>query len=1054
MIRLFVRNSVFVNLLMLVILLAGGLIYLTITREIFPEFSLDSISINTSYPGASPQEIEKLITMKMEEEIADLDGVDSLYSESQEGLSLITVELAKDAEITRVLNDLSSAIDRIEDLPEDAEDSIIREVKNAFPVITVALFGELAELSMKEIAEEVRDAIRDIPGVATVYLSGTRDREIWVEVDPSRLEQYRLSLQDIQKALEARNLNLPAGTIKSERGEFLVRTVGEILEARELERVILRSDPQGNVLTLSQVARVRDHFEEPVTFGRFNGKPAINLAVSKEKTGDAILISRAIRQFVADYEPRLPPGAHLDVFNDLSVYVKNRLNTLKRNGLTGFALVLLFLCMVFRFRVAAMTALGIPIAFAGALILMQGSGITLNMLSMFSLILVLGIIVDDAIVVSENVYRHMEAGLSPEEAAVLGTKQVMAPVVATILTTIAAFLPMLLIGGTMGKFMSVLPKVVSFALVASLVEALVILPSHLTDWAPRNLQEASSPRSERWHQQVRSVYTRFVAFCLRWTSVSLVASLGITAVIVTFAVTRLPFILFHEFESTQFFINLETPTTSKLADTQKVVVRAEQIVMETLPPTELRSLAANVGLIFLDVNRIVLGSNGGQLSVELTEAHQRTRSSKEIIKALRERTRNIPGATKIQYLEPQAGPGGPAIEIRVIGDDFGVLQQIVDQVKGFLASFPATKDIRDDFLPGKKELRIVARPEARSLGMDVASIARQVRSSFYGAESSKILRSNEDIPIMVKYPEAYRNRPSRIEDLVLTAPTGEKVYFSEVAELREQPGYTRIIRADKKRAITVLADVDAQEGNLLEITSQVQERFRGLDTQYPGYKLAFKGERQEFEQSVADLVRAFVLAGLLIYLILGALFKSYMQPLVVMLAIPFAANGVILGHAILGLPLGFLSLMGMVALTGVVVNDSLILVSFVNDLRRAGMPLYQALVRAGELRLRPILLTTITTVAGLTPLGLFASGQAKFLSPMAISIIFGLPVSTLLTLIIIPCSYAIVEHWRQALRGWIGLHQDVFFRAQQTAKPGADAPNSLEPFQGTPGERV
>jgi multidrug efflux pump subunit AcrB len=1042
MIRLFVRNSVFVNLLMLVILLAGGLIYLSMTREIFPEFSLDSISIQTVYAGASPQEIEKLITIKIEEEISDLDGVDSIYSESQEGLSLITVELTKGAEVTRLLNDISSAIDNIEDFPQDAEDPVVHEVKNAFPVITVSVYGELPELSMKEIAEEIRDEIRDIPGVATVYLSGARDREIWVEVEPSRLEEYHLSLQDIQQALQARNLNLPAGTIKSKRGEFLVRTVGEILQARELERVILRSGPQGNVLTLSQVARVRDHFEEPVTFGRFNGKPAINLAVSKEKTGDAILISQAIRRFIADYETRLPPGVHLDVFNDFSIYVKNRLNTLKRNGLAGFVLVLTFLCLFFRFRVAAMTALGIPVAFAGALILMQSLGITLNMLSMFSLILVLGIIVDDAIVVSENVYRHLQEGLPPAEAAVLGTQEVMGPVAATVLTTIAAFLPMLLIGGTMGKFMSVIPQVVSFALMASLMEALVILPSHLADWSPRNLREAATPLSERWLRQMGRVYIRFAAFCLRWQYVSLATSLGITAVVVTFAFTRIPFVLFHEFESTQFFINIETPVTSKLADTQEVVARLEQVVMQTLPPTELRSLAANVGLIFLDVNRVVRGSNGGQLSVELTEAHQRRRSSKEIIQALRARTEGFPGTTKIQYLEPQAGPGGPAIEIRVIGNDFVILRQIVDQIQTFLASFPATKDIRDDFLPGKQELRIVARPEARSLGLDVASIAKQVRSSFYGAESSKILRSDEDIPIMVKYPEAYRNRPARIEDLVLTTPSGEKVYFSQVAELREQPGYTKIIRSDKKRSITVLADVDERQGNLLEITSRVAERFRDLGTQYPGYKLEFKGERHEFEKSAADLVRAFVVAVLLIYLILGALFKSYMQPLVVMLAIPFAATGVIWGHAMMGLSVGILSMMGMVALTGVVVNDSLILVSFVNDLRRQGVPMYQALVQAGEIRLRPILLTTITTVAGLTPLGFFASGQAKFLAPMAISIIFGLPVSTLLTLIIIPCSYAIVEHWRQALRSRFGLHQDVFLPPETPVPATTEAPQS------------
>ncbi len=509
---------------------------------------------------------------------------------------------------------------------------------------------------------------------------------------------------------------------------------------------------------------------------------------------------------------------------------------------------------------------------------------------------------------------------------------------------------------------------------------------------------------------------------------SLVASLGITAIVLTFALTRIPFTLFHEFESTQFFINVETPVTSKIEDTRDVIARIEKILMETLPSTELKTVASNVGLIFLDINRIVQGSNGGQIIVELTEADKRNRSSNEIINELRKRTAGIPGATKIQYMKPQAGPGGPAIEIRVVGEEFSVLEKIAGNVKRFLATEPGTKDIRDDFLPGKKELRIVARPEARSLGLDVASIARQVRSSFYGAESSKILRSDEDIPIVVKYPESFRDRPSRVEDLVLTTPDGEKVYFSEVAELTEAPGSSKIIRSDQKRSITVLADVDQKEGNTLQITSQVRKRFADLQARYPGYKLEFKGERQELEQSMQDLLKSFLVAVLLVYLILGALFKSYIQPLVVMLAIPFAANGVVLGHTVMGLSLGLLSLMGMVALAGVVVNDSLLLVSFVNELRREGTPLVQALLRSGQLRLRPILLTTLTTVAGLTPLGFFASGQAKFLAPMAISIIFGLTVSTVLTLIIIPCSYAIVEEFRQAIRSFFGLQRDAFLK--------------------------
>jgi multidrug efflux pump subunit AcrB len=1026
MVRYFVRNSVFVNLLMMVILVAGGLIYLSITREIFPEFSLDSISIRTDYPGASPVEMEKLVTIKIEDEIADIDGIDNIYSESQEGFSLITVELSEYADLDRILNDISSAIDRIEDLPEDAEDPVVSEIKNALPVITVSVYGDLPELTMKEIAEDLQDDLREIPGVASVYLSGARKREIWVEVDPRRLEQYQLSLADIKKALEAQNLNLPGGTIKTDRGEFLLRTVGEILEARELEAVILRSDPQGNVLSLSQVARVRDYFEEPVTLGRFNGRPAMNLAVSKEKKGDAIAISKNVRQFVAQYENRLPPGASLGVFNDFSVYIRNRLNTLKRNGLAGFALVLTILCIFFNFRVAGMTALGIPVSFAGALLLTQGFGISLNMISMFSLILVLGIIVDDAIVVSENTYRYMEQGLSPTEAAVKGTQQVLAPVVATVVTTVAAFLPMLLVTGTMGKFLSVIPKVVTFALLASLMEALVILPSHLAEWSSQKRPRGGTLRSERWFNALRGHYGRFLAFSLRWKYVSLGTSLGITAIVVTFALTRIPFILFHEFESTQFFINVETPVTSKIEDTRDVISRIEKTLLETLPPTELKAVASNVGLIFLDVNRVVRGSNGGQLIVELTEATKRNRSSQQIINELREGTKGIPGATKIQYYKPQAGPGGAAIEIRAVGDEIPVLKEISEKVKGFVATFPGTKDIRDDFIPGKKELRIVARPEARSLGLDVASIARQVRSSFYGAESSKILRSDEDIPIVVKYPEGFRERPSRVEDLVLTTPSGEKVYFSEVAELTEAPGSTKVIRSDQKRSITVLADVDEREGNILEITNAVRSAFANLQLEYPGYKLEFKGKRQEFEQSVQDLMKSFLVAILLIYLILGALFKSYIQPLVVMLAIPFAANGVVLGHAAMGMSLGFLSLMGMVALAGVVVNDSLLLVSFVNELRREGTPLLDALLRSGQLRLRPILLTTITTAAGLSPLGFFASGQAKFLSPMAISIIFGLTVATVLTLVIIPCSYAIVEEWRQAIRSLFGLKRDVF----------------------------
>lgn len=1007
--RFSVNNPVMINLIAATVFAAGIVFYFDMPREIFPEFSLDALTILTEYTGASSEEVEKLLTIKIEDEVSDLDGVDSIISESAEGLSIITVKLKSGADLNRAINDAKAAIDNIRDeLPREIETPLVKELKSQFPVITVSVYGEINELALKEIAKKVRDDLVDIPGVGTVGSAGMRDREIWVEIEPETLIKYNLTIAEVKRAIEGRNLNLPGGVLKGEHGELLVRTVGEVNLARELEDIVVRSKDGIGYLYLGQVARVMDTFEEPKTIGRFNGRKAINLVVTKEKKGDAIKVAKKVKSFVEEYKKRLPSGVSIDVFNDFSVFVKERLNILKTNGIIGLALVMLTLWPLIHWRLALMVSLGIPFALIGAIILMHLYGITLNMISLFSLILVIGILVDDAIIVSENVYRHIEEGKSLKEAAVVGTAEVTKPVVAMILTNIAAFLPMLLMTGTTGKFMGVIPVVVTFAFAASLFEALFILPSHLADFGPKMTSKASNKAEPGLFDRVVRVYKRIVGAALNWRYVTLTMALALASIFVALIFFRLPFVMFEEFEMSQFFINVETPVSSKIEETSRIVQGLDRVVM-ALPKSEVRSLSTNIGLTFLDINRLERGANLAQLIVELTDADVRKRSSEEIIEELRRKTKSLPGISKIQFVRPHAGPGGPAIEIGIVGDELNVLQKIAEKIKSYLGNFPAAQDVRDDFRRGKKEIKVLAKEEARSFGLDVSSIAWQVRNSFSGAESSKIQKSDEEIPIIVKFPEKNRASIYDLERMKLAVPGGAKVEFAYVADAVEGEGYSKIIRQDKKRSITVLADVDQRRGNALAIMNSVAENFSDVKKRYPGYKLEFKGERKEVEESFQSLLKISGIALLLIYFILGSLFKSYAQPLIIMISIPFSAIGIVVGHIAMGRNLSLLSLLGLVALAGIVVNDSLVLIDFINRLRLRGAERIEAVLEACRTRFRPIILTTITTIAGLSSLAFFPRGQAKFLSPMAISLVWGLGFATVLTLIVVPCFYLVLD---------------------------------------------
>ncbi|MEE8241940.1 MAG: efflux RND transporter permease subunit, partial [candidate division NC10 bacterium] len=954
-----VRNPVTVNLLTLFVLGAGIATYFRMHRELFPEFSRQAVQITTQFTGASPEEVENLITAKIEEEMTDLDELDEMLSISQEGRSEILLKFQPETDMNRALNDVRAALDDVTDLPGEADDPQVREVKSTFPVITVSLAADIDEATLRDMAKDLRDELRRIPGVATVRILGIREQQIWVEVDPARLEQFGMSLDDVRAAIAAHNQNVPGGTLKTPRGEILVRTLGEAAGAEEVERIILRSTATGTPLTVADLAIVHETFEEPTTIGRWGGRAAINLVVIKERTGDAIDIAASVRALVEEVRDRLPETVTIGVYNDFSVFIRNRLNTLRLSGAIGLTIVLITLWVFMRARIAFLTGLGIPFAMLGGIVLMSLYGISLNMISLFSLILVLGLLVDDAIVVTENVYRYVEQGMDPRQAAMQGTAEVAWPVVATVTTTIAAFLPLLLIPGTMGVFLAPIPVVVTFALLASLLQALVVLPSHLSDVITPAYAQRVRRREVGWLTRARSVYGTLLAIAVKWRYVTAVLLLCFTILLGTTAWYRIPFVLFREFESSQFMINLETSSAAKIEDTLEVAKRAEQVVLN-LPPEELRSVATNVGITFLDVHRAEWGPNLGQLLVELEEDRRRTVDA--VIADLRGGMADIPGITKIQFLKTQTGPGGPAIEARIVGAEIPVLRRLADEVKGFLRGIPGVRDVRDDFTEGKEELQITLLPEARALGLNLGQIARQVQQAFLGVEASTIQRRDEDVPIVVRFPQAARRSLETVAGMKITLPSGEKVFLRDVARLESAIGTSKIRRDDQKRTITVLADVNTREANAFQVAQRLKREFADVGSSFPGYRVVIKGERQEAEESLAAMPQVSLIALLLIYFLLGSLFKSFIQPLIVMAAIPFALDGVVIGHLIMGEPLSFLSTMGLVALSGVVVNDSLILVDFINRARKEGTPRDEAILKSGVARLRPVLLTTVTTV--------------------------------------------------------------------------------------------
>jgi multidrug efflux pump subunit AcrB len=1022
----FAENHVAANLLMLFLLVAGVVTALSITIEIFPDTTLDRINISTTYSGASPSEVEEAVVRRIEEKIAGLSGIKRIDSTIREGGGTVSVEVMKDWDARQLMDDIKSALDRLTTLPDEAEKPVVSEAVRRRQVATLAIYGAVPEATIKYWTEKLRDDLTNLPGVTQADVTAVRTSEIHVEIDEATLQRYNLTLAAVAEKVRRFSLDLPAGSVKTRNGEVLVRTKGRRYLAENYRDIPVITFADGSEVTLEQIAVIRDTFQDVDLSARFEGQPAGIINIYRVADQSALTVCDTVRRFVDRFRSNLPDGVQAAMFADRSTILKSRLSLLVKNMAYGLCLVVLLLGVFLNLRLAFWVTLGIPIAFAAGMILLPTYDVSLNMTSLFAFIMVLGIVVDDAIIVGENVFRHSEQGAPPLKAAVEGTLEVGRPVVFSVLTTIVAFWPLLQAGGAMGKMMQSIPVVVMLVLAASLVESLFILPAHLTrsQAAARTAGPAAAARSN-WVARALKRFTdgpyhRWLATALRWRYLTIAS--GVALLLVTLGIWmggHIKFTLLQKVESNNMNVTLTMPAGTPISRTQavvdhieaaarSVVARQERQRTEGSPPL-MEYISTTMGAHFGGGGGNNTGSHLAQVRVQLIKGEKREISTMAMTRMWRKAVGSIPDAESISY-RSVLHDFGNAIEVDLSMDDDDQLLAASEQLKHELQRYPGVSDIEDSFMPGKPEMQLKLKPAAANLGLTLNDLARQVRHALYGAEALRFQRDQDEVKVMVRYPESQRSSLGNVEQMRIRTPEGIEVPFSAVAHVTMRQGYASIKRAQRQRVVTVSADVDEKTANADEIRQELVKNYLPrLKAKYPDLRYTIEGEGRSRNESLGDVFKSFGIALFGIYALLAIPFRSFAQPLVVMAAIPFGIVGAVWGHLFTGFSLSMYSLWGIVGLTGVVVNDSLVLVYKVNALRHAGMDAFRAVQEAGALRFRAIVLTSLTTFAGLTPMLLERSIQARFLIPMAVSLGFGVLFATVITLVLIPCGYLIMD---------------------------------------------
>lgn len=1023
----FAKNTVFANILLVLLFLAGGFACTSMIRETFPPMEMDMISISVAYPGADPEEVEEGVCRKIEDAIESLEGIKEYTTVAAENVATATIEISESYKASDVLEDIRAAVNAISTFPADTENPVIKEVLMKDSVITLYLTSDMSERRLKEWGKRIEDRIKQLPVVSQTAITGAREYEISIEVSEKILTEYGLTFAQVAAAVKNSSVNLAGGTLKTRGEEIRIRTMGRKYTGEELSRIILMASSTGESVTLGRVARIVDGFDENPSRALVNGKRAVMITVYKTDQEDSIAISDSVHAFVKTIQQELPQGVNLHVLYDRTDMLRARINLLLKNGSYGLCIVFILLWAFLNTRLSFWVGLGIPISVAGALAILWAIGGSINMISLFGLILVLGIIVDDAIVVGEAIFVHRGQESSPMNAAVEGVMEVGMPVLAAVLTTIVAFVPLAFVGGTMGKFISILPPVVISCLLVSLVECLVLLPAHLNHLPDPGLEtrpqgfiarltrlNAVTANGMEWF--VARVYLPFLSRVLRWRYITLCVAVSVLLAVI--GIVKGGIIKFQVFPEIDGFVvtsSVVFPNGTPASITEEAVARLEASLVRLAQKTTTESGDPLVreSISIIGSSSSSTGPNTGMVQAILLESEKRGIHSKDIIARWEEETGPVPGAESVTFDSMGPGHRGAPLEVWIQGQDMQTILSAADGLMERLKAYDGIYQVKSDFSPGKKELRLRLRPEARALGLTVADLASQANAAFYGDEVLRLQRGEDDIRVKIRYTEEERGSLATLGAMRIRTDDGGKVPLHSVAFLSFQPGYSTITRTDGQRRVSVTAAVNTKKANTNEIYDELSRTyFKEMAARYPDLKFVLQGDKKRSRESFSSLKIGFPLALVGIFAIVATMFRSYLQPIIIMCTIPFGIIGAVLGHLAMGYDLSIMSVFGMVALTGVVVNDAIVLIERINVNIHQGMPFFESILHGGSRRFRAIFLTTLSTVGGLAPMLLETDLQARFLIPMAISLAAGVAFATLLTLILIPSLLVILNDFR------------------------------------------
>jgi multidrug efflux pump subunit AcrB len=1020
----FARNNVAANLLMVVLIVGGLFGAISIQKQVFPSFELNIIQVRVPYLGAAPQEVEQGVILKVEEAIKGLDGIKKITSTATEGNASISIEVEDDYDTQILLDEVKAQVDAIPSFPANTEKPLVYRLKAQEDVMWVSVYGDASERELKEFAKTIRDDIANLPGISNVSVVGDRDYEIAIELSEQRLQEYQLTFADVVDAVRRSSIDLPGGAIKSQNGDILLRTNGQAYNGWDFAQIVLTTRSDGTRLLLGDIAAIDDGFVENNQYSLFDGKPAVSIRVRAVGDQNSLEISKQVNQFLTEKRDSFPVNINADSWGDSSFYLADRLNMMLENMFFGALLVFIVLSLFLKIKLAFWVIVGLPVCFLGVLMVMSlGSvGVSINMLSLFAFILVLGIVVDDAIIMGESAYSEIDKKGHTAENVIAGVKKVAMPATFGVLTTIAAFTPMLMVTGVFGVIWKTIGLVVIICLIFSLVESKLILPAHLVHMKVKPYDPSNANRFQRFRDFfaegikvfIKTKYLPFLAKAVhnRYTTLSVfIGMLIITAGL--FGGGLVKFVFFPNIPSDFMVASIELEPGSSLAQRDSAIEQMitamnemdQAIVDETGSGVVAHSIAFDSGAL------------GGQVFVELTKGETRELTDVEIHNKWRQFIPEIPGVKTFSVGNPGGPGGGSDLNFEFSSTNIDELQMISSDFKQQLRSYQGISDINDTFSGGADEIQLNIKPEAEALGISLQQLAQQVRFGFYGAEAQRVQRDDEEVRVMIRYPQSERTSVGHLETMRIRSPSGEEVPFNQVANIELGRGFDSIIRVDGNRSVAVSAKVDKVLLEPREVVLDVENNIvPELLLRYPNVDFKLQGNSLEEQQAIVSLLQGMLFAIFAIYALLAIPLKSYSQPLIIMSVIPFGVVGAIVGHLVLGQSVSVLSICGIIALSGVVVNDSLIMVDFVNRARSEGYGLVDAAMQAGAQRFRAIVLTSLTTFMGLMPIVFERSLQAQVVIPMAISLAFGILFATVITLLLVPSLYVILDDIKGVFR--------------------------------------